>query len=135
MPAGMCEKLGINELLVPPGAGVGSAIGFLTAPFGYETVRSSHRRLGDLDHAWLNDLLSEMKRKPRRSLRAGGGDAKLHYRARAFMRYTGQGWEIPVDIVDMKFGRRLLQLNCGPCSRPPMSACSAGSSRGSRSKS
>jgi len=25
----LCEKLGVNRLLVPPGAGVGSAIGFL----------------------------------------------------------------------------------------------------------
>ncbi len=28
----LCEKLGITRLLVPPGAGVGSAIGFLRAP-------------------------------------------------------------------------------------------------------
>lgn len=100
----LCEKLGINELLVPPGAGVGSAIGFLTAPFGYETVRSSHRRLDDLDHKGLNDLLSGMKQDAAAFVARGGGDAELHYRARAFMRYTGQGWEIPVDIVEMKFG-------------------------------
>ena len=29
----LCEKLGVDRLLVPPGAGVGSAIGFLRAPF------------------------------------------------------------------------------------------------------
>ena len=34
--ARLCEKLGIASFLVPPGAGVGSAIGFLRAPFGYE---------------------------------------------------------------------------------------------------
>ncbi|WP_374901219.1 hydantoinase/oxoprolinase family protein, partial [Brucella endophytica] len=32
--ARLCEKLGMSELLIPPGAGVGSAIGFLRAPFG-----------------------------------------------------------------------------------------------------
>jgi N-methylhydantoinase A len=99
----LCEKLGINDLLVPPGAGVGSAIGFLTAPFGYETVRSSHRRLGELDHEWLNDVLSRMKQDAAAFIARGGGDAQLNYRARAFMRYAGQGWEIPVDIVDMNF--------------------------------
>jgi len=38
--ARLCEKLGINRLLVPPGAGVGSAIGFLRAPFSFEANRS-----------------------------------------------------------------------------------------------
>jgi N-methylhydantoinase A len=66
-------------------------------------VRSSHRRLGELDHEWLNDVLSRMKRDAAAFVARGGGDAKLNYRARAFMRYAGQGWEIPVDIVDMNF--------------------------------
>ena len=38
--ARLCEKLGIDQCLVPPGAGVGSAIGFLKAPFGYEALAS-----------------------------------------------------------------------------------------------
>jgi N-methylhydantoinase A len=37
----LCEKLDIEALLVPPGAGVGSAIGFLRAPFGFEAVRGA----------------------------------------------------------------------------------------------
>ena len=32
----LCEKLGVERLIVPPGAGVGSAIGFLRAPFSFE---------------------------------------------------------------------------------------------------
>jgi N-methylhydantoinase A len=40
--ARLCEKLGIDRCLVPQGAGVGSAIGFLRAPFSFEaTGRSS----------------------------------------------------------------------------------------------
>jgi N-methylhydantoinase A len=38
--ARLCEKLGIDRCLIPPGAGVGSAIGFLKAPFGYEALAS-----------------------------------------------------------------------------------------------
>ena len=44
----LMDKLGLDELIVPPGAGVGSAIGFLRAPFAYEAVRQllhHHRRL------------------------------------------------------------------------------------------
>ena len=36
----LAEKLGISRVLVPVGAGVGSAIGFLRAPIAYEVVRS-----------------------------------------------------------------------------------------------
>ena len=36
MQAVCAEKLGVERLLVPPGAGVGSAIGFLRAPFSFE---------------------------------------------------------------------------------------------------
>ena len=47
--ARLCEKSGIAKFLVPPGAGVGSAIGFLRAPFGYESVRSASMRFADFD--------------------------------------------------------------------------------------
>ena len=38
--ARLAEKLGIDRILMPPGAGVGSAIGFLRAPVAYEVVRT-----------------------------------------------------------------------------------------------
>ena len=37
--ARLCEKLDIDRCLVPPGAGVGSAMGFLKAPFSFEATR------------------------------------------------------------------------------------------------
>ena len=39
-PRGMAEKLGLDRVLVPSNAGVGSAVGFLRAPIAYEIVRS-----------------------------------------------------------------------------------------------
>src|SRR5690606_35777113 len=59
--ARLCEKLGIGELLVPPGAGVGSAIGFLRAPFGFESVRSAYLRLSRFDAGKVNDVLRELE--------------------------------------------------------------------------
>ena len=43
--ARVAAKLGMARVLVPRGAGVGSAIGFLRAPMAFEVVRSSHGRL------------------------------------------------------------------------------------------
>ena len=42
----IAEKVGISRVIVPLGAGVGSAIGFLRAPFGYNVVRSFYQRMG-----------------------------------------------------------------------------------------
>src|SRR5690606_26679253 len=43
--ARLAEKLGVDRVVVPTGAGVGSAIGFLRAPIAYEVVRSRYMRL------------------------------------------------------------------------------------------
>lgn len=98
--ARLCEKLGIDRLLIPPGAGVGSAIGFLAAPFGYETVRSARSRLEEIQPARALALLGEMKQEAHAFVERGKKGAPVTYRMRAFMRYVGQGWEIPVEIVD-----------------------------------
>ena len=45
----VAEKIGITRVLVPSGAGVGSAIGFLRAPVGYEVVRSLYQRFSSFD--------------------------------------------------------------------------------------
>ena len=49
--ARLCEKLGIDQCLIPVGAGVGSAIGFLKAPFGYEALASNILPLSAFDAA------------------------------------------------------------------------------------
>ena len=43
--ARVAEKLGMDRILVPTSAGVGSAVGFLRAPIAYEIVRSRLQKL------------------------------------------------------------------------------------------
>jgi hypothetical protein len=47
--ARLAEKLGIDRVVVPANAGVGSAVGMLLAPIAYEVVRSRYMRLSDFD--------------------------------------------------------------------------------------
>ncbi|WP_417588933.1 hydantoinase/oxoprolinase family protein [Pararhodobacter oceanensis] len=96
--ARLCEKLGIGSLLVPPGAGVGSAIGFLRAPFGFESVRSAYCRLDAFNPAQVNAVISELREEATNFVRQGAGDAPLEIECVAHMRYMGQGWEVPVEI-------------------------------------
>ena len=56
----LAEKLNINRVIIPAGAGVGSAIGFLRAPISYEVVRSRFVSLSDFDPKMVNELLHEI---------------------------------------------------------------------------
>ena len=100
--ARLCEKLGIGRCLIPSGAGVGSAIGFLKAPFGYEALASRVMRLSDFDASEVNALLDGLKATAEGFVRSGT-DGRIVREITAFMRYVGQGWEIPVTLPDRAF--------------------------------
>jgi N-methylhydantoinase A len=99
----LCEKLDIDTLLIPPGAGVGSAIGFLRAPFGFEAVRGAFLRLSEFDADWTNRLIAELAEEAERFARAGAPAAELVREIKAYMRYQGQGWEIVVMLPNRDF--------------------------------
>ena len=96
--ARLCEKLGISRFLVPPGAGVGSAIGFLRAPFGFEAARSAYMRLTDFDAQAANELLDGLTAEAVAFARVGTEGIEPTLERTVYMRYAGQGWEIPVEI-------------------------------------
>ncbi len=100
----LCEKLGIDSLMIPPGAGVGSAIGFLRAPFGYEAVRGAYIRLGQFDAVYVNDVLDGLQSEAVGVTREGGSDIAPIVERKAYMRYVGQGWEIPVVLPNEVIG-------------------------------
>ncbi|MGY5808654.1 hydantoinase/oxoprolinase family protein [Rhizobium sp. LEGMi198b] len=101
--ARLCEKMGISTFLVPPGAGVGSAIGFLKAPFGYESVRSAVFNLSSFDFAEANRLLESMKAEALGFVEGGLDKGAPTIERTLFMRYAGQGWDIPVALEDDRF--------------------------------
>ena len=94
----VAEKVGISRVLVPLGAGVGSAIGFLRAPVAYEVVRSLYQRLGRFDVAAVNTLLDTMTAEAEAVVEPGRFGAPTRQTRTAYMRYVGQGHEIPVPL-------------------------------------
>jgi N-methylhydantoinase A len=96
--ARLCEKLGIGRCLVPSGAGVGSAIGFLHAPFGFEATRSHFMRLTDFDPATVRAIFQALEQEATGFVRTCDATAKIEAAFKVYMRYSGQGWEIPVEI-------------------------------------
>jgi N-methylhydantoinase A len=94
--ARVAEKVGVDRVIVPPNAGVGSAVGFLAAPISFELVQSRYQRLDAFDAAAVSALLDEMARDARALVEPGARGVALSERRLAYMRYVGQGHEIAV---------------------------------------
>ena len=95
----LCEKLGVDRMLVPPGAGVGSAIGFLRAPFSFEANRSVYMKLSDFAPEKITQLLNELQKEATGFVRSCDATADILSDFKVYMRYTGQGWEIPITLT------------------------------------
>ena len=96
--ARIAEKLEIDRILIPSGAGVGSAIGFLRAPVAYEVTRSVYVRLSRFDAAALNRAYAAMAEEAHAIVARAAGDRARSERRIAYMRYLGQGHEIAVPV-------------------------------------
>ena len=94
----LAEKLDINKVIIPAGAGVGSAIGFLRAPISYEVVRSRYMSLQYFDPNIVNELMKEMSEEAREIVTSGSDASELKEQRLAYMRYEGQGHEIVVPV-------------------------------------
>ena len=103
----LARLLKIKRVLVPLGAGVASAIGFLVAPPATDLVRSLVGRLERLDCAKVAALYAEMVAEARGLLLGAGADpADIIYKPAADMRYVGQGFEIPVPMPSLTPGQQ-----------------------------
>jgi len=97
--ANIARKLDLEAVLVPPAAGVGSAVGFLAAPIAYEVVRSRHQRLSAFEADVVEDAMVEMRAEAQAVVEPVAS-GRLSESRRAYMRYLGQGFEIAVDATD-----------------------------------
>ena len=95
----LCEKLGVDRCLVPTGAGVGSAIGFLRAPFSFEANRTVFMKLSAFDPGAVETLFAEMEEEATAFVRSCDATADILSDYKVYMRYSGQGWEIPVPLT------------------------------------
>ena len=95
----LCEKLGVDRLLVPLGAGVGSAIGFLRAPFSFEANRSVYMTLAGFEADTIKTLLTDLQTEATGFVRTCDATADILSEFKVYMRYSGQGWEIPIVLT------------------------------------
>jgi N-methylhydantoinase A len=96
--ARVAEKLRVSNIIIPTNASVGSAVGFLKAPVGYEVVKSLRMLLNRFETDKVNDLLEKMKNEAQSIIQSETGSIKFVEERFAFMRYAGQGHEIKVQV-------------------------------------
>lgn len=101
----VAAALGSPRLIIPAGAGVMSAIGFLAAPVAFDFARSFPGRLDTLDWGRVNGLLHEMEAEGTALLtQAGVAASDITHRRAAEMRYVGQGHEVRVTLPGKDLG-------------------------------
>mgnify|MGYP003866605529 CR=1 FL=1 len=95
----VARLLNLTDCLVPVGAGVASAFGFLAAPVARELVWSALVRLDRVDWRVTTDRLVAMEADGMTFLRqAGVAESSITVARTADMRYVGQGHDISVPV-------------------------------------
>lgn len=102
---GLAKLLKVRRLIVPMGAGVISAFGFLVAAPSTDSARGYFARLDRVDWDHVNGLFAEMEAAARLMLaNTGSGQGEIRFQRQADMRYHGQGFEITVTLPEGTLG-------------------------------
>jgi N-methylhydantoinase A len=99
---GVARALGCSTLVVPPAAGVLSALGFLSAALSIDLVRSRHTELAAVEERRAADTFAEMEAEAAGVLLDSGvpADEIVHTRT-LDMRFVGQGSEVEVVVPEV----------------------------------
>ena len=92
-------------MIVPPNAGVGSALGFFTAPRAFDLVRSHKVSLADANFAEIEKIFRELEADGEKTLKKAGKDEAVRFERSLDMRFVGQGSETNVPVAERDFTR------------------------------
>lgn len=95
----VAEKVGIDEIICPSGAGVASSVGLMMAPRSYEVTSTNQAILDSLDADDIAAEFDELLEEARDVLdRAGASEDNLVAEASLDMRHVDQGEEIKIEF-------------------------------------
>jgi N-methylhydantoinase A len=96
-------KLGMQRVVIPRGAGVASAFGFLASPLSFQFVQALVTSLVDLNLSQIHTLIQALTAKGMAMLATSGLTAEqASVVVSVAMRYIGQGYEVQVPVsIDM----------------------------------
>ncbi len=100
---GLARKIGAPRILVPPLAGVGSALGFFTAPVAFDLSRSHRAGLAEADFSEIEKLFQSLEAEGAAILGSTAGNEKVLFERTLMMRFIGQGAETDLAIAAKPF--------------------------------
>ena len=100
---GLAKKIGAPRIIVPPLAGVGSAMGFFTAPVAFDLSRSQRTHLEDADFSQIETLFAELEREAAVILEQADRRQRVTFERTLMMRFVGQGAETQLGIERKPF--------------------------------
>ena len=102
---GLAKKLGAPRILVPPNAGVGSAMGFFTAPRAFDLLRSHKASLAGVSFAEAEGIFQELETEAAQILFKEAGGETISYERSLDMRFVGQGSETNISVPQGNFAK------------------------------
>ena len=105
---GLAAATGIRQVVVPPSAGVLSALGCVVAPISFDHAASYKIVLDQIDLAKANFLLQEMEREGAKALGEANAAGPIVQRS-ADLRYLGQRYEVNVPLPRQPLSQRSLE--------------------------
>ena len=101
---GLAGKLGAPRVIVPPNAGVGSALGFFTAPRAFDLVRSHKVSLDAADFDEIEKIFRAMEADGRKTIqKSGGEEEEITFTRSVDVRFVGQGSETNLPVPEPRF--------------------------------
>lgn len=100
---GLAKKIGAPRIIVPPLAGVGSALGFFTAPVAFDLVRSHRVELDEVDFNSIEKLFTNLEEEASAILKQSGDVGGIKFDRSTDMRFVGQGAETNLPIPNRAF--------------------------------
>jgi N-methylhydantoinase A len=110
---GLAKKIGAPRILVPPLAGVGSALGFFTAPVAFDLSRSHRVTLDNANFDEIEQLFAELEGEGAAILQEADKSQNIIFERTVMMRFVGQGAETDLSIEHKPF-QQWTKLNNGP---------------------
>jgi N-methylhydantoinase A/oxoprolinase/acetone carboxylase beta subunit len=100
---GLARKLQAPRIIVPPNAGVGSAMCFFTAPRAFDLIRSHKVSLPEADAGAIEAIFRELEAEGARVLQTSGLQEEIGFQRSVDVRFVGQGSETNVPIPERDF--------------------------------
>jgi N-methylhydantoinase A len=100
---GLAKKLGAPRLIVPPNAGVGSALGFFTAPRAFDLLRSHKVSLAKADFSEIEKIFKDLEAEAAQILKKEASGEEIRFERSLEMRFVGQGAETSVPFSGRDF--------------------------------